>query len=354
MEFNLQFINSMSLKCAVQLGIPDIIHQHVNQYHQPMTLHHLVNALPINPAKSQFIHRLMRILTHTGFFQKEKIGEEEGYSLTPSSKLLLKDNPLCQTPFLMLNLDPVSMNPWHHLSQWLQENSNVDGSTAFVTCHGKSPWELSGNEPRLNQLFNEAMICDSRLVSKLVIENCGDVFLGLNSMVDVAGGSGTMAKAMIDAFPGLKIIVLDLPYVVDGLKSCDNLAFIGGNMFEAIPPADAIFLKWILHNWGDKECVQLLEKCKEAIQNKENGGKVIIIDMVVMKDHQQERNNGAKIIDHEAKETQLFFDMEMMVLLAGKERNEEEWAKLFYEAGFNHYKITPLLGFRSLIELYYY
>ncbi|XP_019232821.1 PREDICTED: 8-hydroxyquercetin 8-O-methyltransferase-like [Nicotiana attenuata] len=37
------YINSMSLKCAIQLGIPDIIHSHG----RAMTLSELVNALPI-------------------------------------------------------------------------------------------------------------------------------------------------------------------------------------------------------------------------------------------------------------------------------------------------------------------
>ena len=101
-----------------------------------------------------------------------------------------------------------------------------------------------------------------------------------------------------------------------------------------------------MHDWNDEECIQILGKCKEAIPSKENGGKVIIIDMV-LSDQQKEAD------DHEAIETQLFFDMMMMVLLRGKQRNEREWAKLFSEAGFNDYKITPVLGLRSLIEVYY-
>ena len=59
-----------------------------------------------------------------------------------------------------------------------------------------------------------------------------------------------------------------------------------------------------------------------------------------------------KVNDHESTETQLFFDMLMMVLVTGRERNQEEWAKLFFAAGFSDYKITPLLGLRSVIEVY--
>ncbi|KAL7250652.1 hypothetical protein ACSBR1_012637 [Camellia fascicularis] len=57
--------------------------------------------------------------------------------------------------------------------------------------------------------------------------------------------------------------------------------------------------------------------------------------------------------DHdESMEAQLFFDMLMMILLTGRERTEKEWAKLFFDAGFSDYKSTPVLGLRSLIEVY--
>ncbi|CAI9109104.1 OLC1v1008859C1 [Oldenlandia corymbosa var. corymbosa] len=342
------FINSMSLKCALQLGIPDIIHKHGDNH--PMSLHQLVNALPINHEKSQFIPRLMQILTHSVFFRKENIFGEDGYLLTPSSKLLLRDNPLSATPFVMAMLDPLLMDPWHHLSQWFQNSGDVS-VTPFSTCHGEGLWELAGVEPRLNRLFNEAMTTDCRLVSKLVIKNCGDIFFGMNSMVDVGGGTGNMAKALADAFPNLKCTVLDLPHVVNGLKNCgtENLVFVGGDMFDAIPPADAVLLKWILHEYHE-ECVQILKKCREAIPNKNNGGKVIIFYMVMKEEEKHKGNKNGT--DHEGLETQLFFDMLMMVVVGGKERNEKEWANIFHEAGFNSYTITPLLSLRSMIEVY--
>ncbi|GMY32712.1 probable O-methyltransferase 3 [Fagus crenata] len=65
------FINSMSLKCAIELGIPDIIHNHG----KPMTLSELTAALPIHPTKASSIYRLMRILNHSNFFALRKIGE---------------------------------------------------------------------------------------------------------------------------------------------------------------------------------------------------------------------------------------------------------------------------------------
>jgi hypothetical protein len=104
--------------------------------------------------------------------------------------------------------------------------------------------------------------------------------------------------------------------------------------------------QWILHDWNDEKCVKILKKCKESLKQKGKEGKVIIIDMVLDIDMKGD-NDITKSI-----ETQLFFDMLMMVLVNGKERNEKEWSILIYSAGFSGYKITPILGIRSMIEIY--
>ncbi|KAF2283287.1 hypothetical protein GH714_043657 [Hevea brasiliensis] len=160
--------------------------------------------------------------------------------------------------------------------------------------------------------------------------------LGLKSLVDVGGGTGTVVKAIAKEFPQLECIVFDLPHVVAGLQGTNNLKYVSGSMFEAIPPADAILLK------SHENCVRILKRCKEAIKGKE-GGKLIIIDMVM--ETKQKK-------DHESNETELLFDILMMVLYNSQERNEKEWAQLFSDAGFGNYKIIPMLGSRSIIEVY--
>jgi hypothetical protein len=56
-------------------------------------------------------------------------------------------------------------------------------------------------------------------------------------------------------------------------------------------------------------------------------------------------------LDSVAKETQVLFDMYMM-RYGGAQREEHEWKKIFLEAGFNDYKITPILAFHSIIEVF--
>ncbi|XP_049407575.1 trans-resveratrol di-O-methyltransferase-like [Solanum stenotomum] len=327
----LNYVISMSIKCAIQLEIPDIIYSHG----RAMTLSNLLNALPINKLKGHdCIYRLMRILIHAGFF----IQGEEGYLLTPTSRLLLKNEPLSLALFVQAQLDPILMDLWHSLSEWF---TNGD-STQFATTHGKSLFEYAGDDPRVNRLLNEVMGSDARLIISVLIKNGKGVFEGLKSLVDVGGGTGTVAKAISNAFPELKCSVFDLPHVVEGLEGGNNLSYISGDMFKYVPSAHAILLKWILHDWSDEDCVKILKKCKEAIPSKENGGKVIVIDIVI--------DNEKR--DNKSFETQLFSDVLMMVHVSGKERNEQEWAKLFSDFGFSHYKISHILGLRSVIEVY--
>ncbi|XP_019053647.1 PREDICTED: trans-resveratrol di-O-methyltransferase-like [Nelumbo nucifera] len=59
-------------------------------------------------------------------------------------------------------------------------------------------------------------------------------------------------------------------------------------------------------------------------------------------------------MEHELTETQLLFEMLMMGLVTGRERSKQELGKLLVEAGFTHYKIIPILGLRSLIEVFPY
>ncbi|KAE8670648.1 8-hydroxyquercetin 8-O-methyltransferase [Hibiscus syriacus] len=350
------FIKSMSLKCAVELAIPDIIQNHG----KPMTVTELlVAALPtLNPTKACNIYRLMRILVHSGFFAQKKLSndaQEDGYVLTSASRLLLNDNPLSVTPLLKAMLDPVLTKPWDFLGIWFQNNDY----TPFDIAHGKTFWEYASHDPKLGNSFNEAMASDARLVSSVLIDKCKGSFEGLNSLVDVGGGTGTLGKAIADAFPNLECTVFDLPHVVADQQDSGNLKYVGGDMFEDVPVADAVLLKWILHDWNDDECLKILKRCKEAITNQDNftsitnqdrqvmiKKKVIIIDMVLMED------NGVNDEIRKSIETQLLFDMLMMTLLTGRERQEEEWSKLLSAAGFNDYKITPILGLRSLIEVY--
>ncbi|KAG6581634.1 putative O-methyltransferase 3, partial [Cucurbita argyrosperma subsp. sororia] len=331
-----KYINSMSLKCVIELGVPDIIHNHG----QPMSLSELVEALHIQPSKAHCLGVLMRLLHHSGFFsqtqhQNHQHQEVVKYGLTPSSRFLLSPNTTTSTtttlqalPFVFLALHQAMMAPWETMSSWLR---TADGS-AFETVHGKSIWNYIADEPDLRNLFHQSVAYDSHLIGRIVTRpECRDVFEGVKSLVDVASDRGIIANAIAEAFPHITCTVLDLPQQTTK----------GLNLAIQIPPTDAVLLKSVLHQCNDEEGIQILKKCKDAISSAK-GGKVVIIEAVL----------ETQMEDEESTETELCGNALMMATFNNTKRNEREWKDLFMAAGFSNYKITTFLGLRSLIEVF--
>lgn len=107
---------------------------------------------------------------------------------------------------------------------------------------GTSIWAFTNKNPRFNKLLNDAMESNSQMM-KFVIKDNKEIFEDLGSLVDVGGGTGLIAKILIEAFPCLNCIVFDLPHVVKDMVDTRNLKYVGGDMFSSIPSTDAIILK---------------------------------------------------------------------------------------------------------------
>ncbi|CAN1230742.1 Trans-resveratrol di-O-methyltransferase [Linum perenne] len=309
----------MSLKCAVQLGIPDA----VNSHGKPITLPDLVAALKIPPTKTPYLHRLVRVLVHSGFLSvsDDDVHAGSSYSLTRAGQLLVKENPFNTRALVVMILDPDMCKPYHFMSAWFRSETD-DETTPYYIAHGKKVWEHLAVDPTLANVFNDAMAEDSSVAGEVLVKEGKSLFKGVGSLVDVAGGTGNMTKVIATSFPEMDCTVLDLPHVVSGLEGGGNLKYVAGDMFKKN-------VQWILHDWSDENCVN-------------KSGKVIIIDMVLSDQKWDEKSIT----------TQFGLDMEMMVVQNGKERNEEELQKLFKESGFSSYHINPILGIRALIELY--
>ncbi|XP_039119647.1 trans-resveratrol di-O-methyltransferase-like [Dioscorea cayenensis subsp. rotundata] len=341
----LRYLDSLSLKCAVEVGVPDAIHNHGN----PMTLSELVQALHIPTSRAPFLQRIIRTLVNSGFFfsltRKELDGsnEEEVYGLTTSSELLIKGSTNSLAPLVVFISGLEAEMAGQAMSPWIKRASDGgddENKTPFHVAYGKSVFEFASERSEFNALFNEAMASDSKLFMGEVVKEWGDVLFGkLRSLVDVGGGTGGAALMIAEAFQSVKCSVLDLAHVVDMQPENGLVEFVKGDMFVHVPAADAVLLKWILHDWSDEECVKILKKCKEAIPN---GGKVIIIEAVVEHD----------VDSDETTKTQYLLDIHMMTFTTGKERDENEWKSIFLQAGFPSYQIICDLGVHCVIEVY--
>ncbi|CAN6323977.1 unnamed protein product [Urochloa humidicola] len=353
------FMKSVALAVALDLHIADAIRHHGGA----ATLNQILPEIGVSQRKLPALRRLMRVLTVAGTFTVQQASPEASssdehepvYRLTTISRLLTSNNnndggssanlsPLVNHVLNSSRDSTLSMG----LTAWFRHHDDDSGGQPagpgpcpFALMHGETLWEMSGRDDAVNASVNEAMAADSQFIMGIVLKECGEVFHGIHSLADVAGGVGAAAAAIAAAFPSLECSVLDLPHVVAKAPSAGKVRFVAGDMFESIPPANAVFLKYVLHDWGDDECIKILKNCKQAIPSRDAGGKVIIIDIVV----------GSKPSDIKLLETQVICDFDIMKI-GGVEREEQEWNKIFLKAGFKDYTVMPVLGLRSIIVLY--
>ncbi|KAB8117422.1 hypothetical protein EE612_059411, partial [Oryza sativa] len=335
-------IKSMALKAALDLGIADAIHHHGGA----ATMAQIATRVTLHPSKIPCLRRLMRVLTLSGIFAVQKpapgdaaaeADEAPMYTLTSVSRLLIGAGN--QRHMMSMLLHPCFIAPFFRISDWLQ--LELPEPCMFKHTHGQSFWEMTNEDAAFNTVVNDGMASDSAFMMDILVREHGEVFQGISSLVDVAGGNGAAARAIAKAFPEVKCSVMDLAHVVADAPRGTGVEFIAGDMFDSIPAANAVFLKWIMHDWSDNDCVKILRNCKKAIPSREAGGKVIIMDIVV----------GVGPSDQKHRDVQILFDA-LIMFVNGVERDEQEWKKLFVEAGFSSYKIMPVMGFRSIIEVY--
>nr|CAB3492197.1 unnamed protein product [Digitaria exilis] len=221
------YVKSMSLKCVVDLGIPDAIHRRGGT----ATLADIATDTGVHPAKIADLRRLMELLSSSGMFTVTD-GESSTavYGLTTACRFLVG----------YLNLSPIVpffVNPF--------VSEPETAGSLFELAHGHSLWEMARKDVKLNNVLNNSMVADNELFLEVIILDKGRIFRGLSSLVDVGGGSGAGARVIARAFPRMKCTVLDLPHVVEQATGGgdSNLQFVAGDMFESIPPANAVFLK---------------------------------------------------------------------------------------------------------------
>jgi hypothetical protein len=258
-------VKSSALLCAVGLGIPSAIHWRGGA----ATISDIVTDTAVQPSKLPYLRRLMRMLTFCGIFAADQRNHDDGetiYKLTPVSQILVEDDrasssstPYDMSPLLRVIVRPTTaVSTFFSLEAWFRDAGD---RTLFEVAHGVHPWTLTKNDPEYNKAVNDSMVIDSGVLMDIMLKEVGgtaDIFRGLTSLVDVGGGLGVAAMAIARAFPHIKCTVLDLEQVISQAPSSDGtVEFVTGDMFEYIPPADAVFLKvssWLSFNNSTPIC----------------------------------------------------------------------------------------------------
>lgn len=305
-KYMFAFADSMAVKCAVELRIADIIHSYDGQQ---ITLSQIATKIDSSSSPHiDYLFRVMRFLVHRKIFTTS-ISQSGGtlYGLTPISRWLLQDTEPSVAPMLLFLNNPIFMEPWHYFSKCIKE-----GGIAFKKAHGCEIFEMASKDDELNKKLNNGMNSVTKCTMREIIKGYKDGFNSITSLVDVGGGTGVAMFEIVKAYPHIKGINFDLPHVVSTAQKYEGIDHVGGDMFKDIPPADAIFLKWVMHDWGDEDCMKILKSCKKAIPEKTE--KVIIVDIVF-------KLEGEGLFD----DMGFLMDLSMIAHTnGGKERSEDE------------------------------
>lgn len=233
------FAESLTLKCAIELGVPDILHKHG----KPMTLSEIAAEFTtIHSPNIDRFHRLMRFLVHMKLFAVFD-GPEKKYALTPASKLLVRSEEKNLVSFASIQLHADEMLPWHHLI------AGIEGETTpWLAAHKGVPYyDRVGKDPEYNKLHNDAMTSHTSFVVSALVQGCAKegVLDGVQTLVDVGGSTGVASKAITNAFPHVHCTVMDFAHVVESVPKDPNVNFVAGDVFDHVPKADAVLMKAI-------------------------------------------------------------------------------------------------------------
>jgi O-methyltransferase domain len=211
------------------------------------------------------------------------------------------------------------------------------GSPAFDRVFGAPLFDYLSEHDQSRETFNKAMAGTAvARLEVLLAEDWSDV----RRLVDVGGGRGTLVAAMLSRYPEMHGVVFDLPAVVDEatrhLSECglgSRSTVLGGDFFDEIPAGgDLYVLSQILHDWNDDEAVAILRACRVAILEH---GCLVLLEQVVPPGDEP---SYAKLLD-----------LQMLVMLTGRERTEDEWRELLAAGGFELQRVVTRVR-SSLLE----
>lgn len=258
-------------------------------------------------------YRMLRSLAHFGVLDEDT---DHRFSLTAVGEFFQADHPRSLQASVRFNQSPEAVRAMLRLPELVKDGDPGGFDREF----GQGIFEYGEENPRFGDALNEYMSARSRWETDLVLETLEPYdWSRFRHVCDVGGGRGHLLSHVLDKYDHLDGTVLDLPGVVSeadkrwasALGVADRCEYRAGDMFEAVPEADAYLLKWILHDWDEDACGVILSNIHAASPP---DARIFVIEAIV----------PGPGTSHYAKR----LDVDMMVLTGGHERTYAEHAAL--------------------------
>lgn len=312
---------SQSLHVAAKLELADRI---ADGPKSPEELARTVGADP------RSLYRLLRALASVGVFAEDDQGR---FGQTPMSEVLRRDVPGSKWAMAVMFGE-------EHYQAWGKLLDSVrTGQAGFDLVYGQPIFPYLAEHPEPARIFDAAMTSIHGHETDAILDSHD--LSGIGTLADIGGGNGTTILGALRRHPSLKGLLFDLPGVIDRARPAieaaglaDRCEAISGDFFQSVPPgADAYLLRHIIHDWDDNQSTLILRNVRQAMRD---DSRVLIVESVV-----PPGNDPAFV---------KFLDLNMLALPGGLERTEDEYRRLFADAGLTLDRIVPTSGGVDVIE----
>ena len=300
----------------------DIPRQLAQQAQDSVTLAKTLNA------DLQALQQYLPIAEQLQLIEQDTEGR---YQLTETGNCLLPDHPM--TLISALEYTAIGYAAWGELAHNIQT-----GETAFKKAHGKDIYDYLATHPTENTAINQHMAHTTEAWLTTAVNRYP--FNG--HVIDLGGNQGDFSALLLQHYPELHSTVFDLPQTINSATEVlanaqvtERSTVIAGSFFisEQIPTTGTHYLfSRILLNWSDKQVVQILQNCRQAMPIDST---LVILEIIQSDD----ANLGFDIAS-----------LNLLVMFGSRLRTRESLTDLVTQAGFKAPRWIPA---SDTLPLYY-
>ncbi|KAI4864285.1 S-adenosyl-L-methionine-dependent methyltransferase [Hypoxylon rubiginosum] len=401
LEVSSQYFEARALHIVADKRVPDILASNK----EGVDIQTLASAVNIEPRK---LSRVMRCLCSIHVFSE--VGEDV-FTNNAISAALVNNEPL-RAYILLFGLDIYSASDYlpRYLSDPTKGASYALEKTAWQDAVGttKARWDWLEETPKVrdilagkngtqgsfgaypgvfgaelekvigsadtetlvkrpeHSIFGLAMVGGGRVFGQAHLYDFPWASLGSATVADVGGGVGGFCLQLSHLYPDLKFVVQDRapalkqaqtevwPRENPAALKAGRVQFVEHDFFKSnpTPNADVYWLRYIIHDWSDDYCVQILSAIKPAMGPR---SRILICDQVM------NTTAGSKELEPAPEPLPANWgyytryshqrDLAMMSIINGIERKPAEFRNLIERAGLRLRKIWDCRSQVGLVEI---
>jgi hypothetical protein len=290
----------------------------------PLSAAELAEAVGAHPDALSRVLRLVadhQIVT----FEGDLVG------LTERGRLLCRDHPASlSAAFATVGTADVV----HGLTETLRT-----GRAAAPRVLSMPYWDYLAAHPDQQALFDQAMLQRSQALSLACVPVLD--WSAAATIADIAGGTGTLLAAVLQAAPDARGILVEQPPVLERARPflerhgvADRCVLHPGDLFAPPPTADLYLLASVLHDWDDPHAARILAALGQSAST---DTRLRIFEMVLPTDATPHRARMSDVL--------------MLLMFEGaRERTAGQYRDLLERTGWQLDQVVASPGPMSVLE----